>query len=291
MADQWYYAKGGKQHGPVADEAFRQMAAAGQLAPTDMVWKDGMPDWKPAREISGLLPPPAPRASSSGLIPVPTVAQTAGEPAPAAALTASAPIAGITLSLPRLSAWQLLALLGSGLLMASFVVPWWGLALYKDDKADFKDRKLMGKTLMADFAWQFSHGVDSEELNDELGKGDTKKASAWIMGWRTTAGVLGLLCGPLVLFALLGPMYLPSFTPHRTLLLGAATSVGVLSLALALSWVLGAPGRDVASLMAQGNLVGPYLQAIAAAMVAAGAGHELRMAVKPLLDQIQAALP
>ena len=54
MADvaDWYYARGDKQQGPVTLEALQALAGNGQLAATDMVWKNGTPDWKPAGEVA-----------------------------------------------------------------------------------------------------------------------------------------------------------------------------------------------------------------------------------------------
>ena len=50
MAEQWYYAKGGQQHGPINAEGLKQLAATGRLQPSDLVWREGMPAWrKPAR--------------------------------------------------------------------------------------------------------------------------------------------------------------------------------------------------------------------------------------------------
>ena len=50
MTDQWYYAKGGQQHGPINVEGLKQLAATGQLQPSDLVWREGMAAWrKPVR--------------------------------------------------------------------------------------------------------------------------------------------------------------------------------------------------------------------------------------------------
>jgi hypothetical protein len=70
MGDQWHYSRGGKQAGSVSSPELKQLAATGQLAPTDMVSKDGMPNWVSAKDIKGLfavtnsnVPPPLPPAS------------------------------------------------------------------------------------------------------------------------------------------------------------------------------------------------------------------------------------
>ena len=60
MVDQWYYAQQGQRQGPVAEDQLKQLAASGQLKPTDKVWKQGMAAWTQASEIEGLIPPPDP---------------------------------------------------------------------------------------------------------------------------------------------------------------------------------------------------------------------------------------
>ena len=55
MPDHWYYAKGDQRFGPVSEEELRQLAAAGQLARTDLAWREGMDDWVPVGQ-TGILP-------------------------------------------------------------------------------------------------------------------------------------------------------------------------------------------------------------------------------------------
>src|SRR5215472_12089124 len=57
MANEWHYTLNGQQAAaPVAAAQLKQLAASGQLKPTDLVWQDGMLDWVPARDIKGLFP-------------------------------------------------------------------------------------------------------------------------------------------------------------------------------------------------------------------------------------------
>ena len=82
----WYYARGGEQHGPVTAAQLRAMADAGQLAPDDLLWKEGMADWAPAREVRGLfasLPPAQPAPAPPEPPPAPQVVP------PAALVTAA----------------------------------------------------------------------------------------------------------------------------------------------------------------------------------------------------------
>ncbi|MBS0458383.1 MAG: DUF4339 domain-containing protein [Proteobacteria bacterium] len=69
MDEQWFYSRQGNQTGPVSMEKLRELAAAGQLSPDDMVWREGMPEWIAARTLSSVFPPrasaPAPSAPSA----------------------------------------------------------------------------------------------------------------------------------------------------------------------------------------------------------------------------------
>ena len=55
---EWYYASGGQQQGPVPLDTLRQMLAAGQVQPGDLVWTQGMPNWSPANNVPGLMDAP-----------------------------------------------------------------------------------------------------------------------------------------------------------------------------------------------------------------------------------------
>jgi len=47
----WYYAKGGSQQGPVSTEDLQAKISAGELAASDLVWRDGMKDWLPVSQL------------------------------------------------------------------------------------------------------------------------------------------------------------------------------------------------------------------------------------------------
>lgn len=55
--DQWFYARGTQQQGPVDVDTLRRMIAAGQVVGTDLAWRDGMPNWQPVSSIPELLVP------------------------------------------------------------------------------------------------------------------------------------------------------------------------------------------------------------------------------------------
>ena len=56
MAQQWYYVKDGQRQGPVTVETLKELAASGQLVPSDLVWKEGMSQWAEAHKVKGLYP-------------------------------------------------------------------------------------------------------------------------------------------------------------------------------------------------------------------------------------------
>jgi protease PrsW len=60
MNGQWYYVQNGAPAGPVGPDAFARLAVDGAVQATTYVWQEGMPAWRPAGEIPGLLPPPPP---------------------------------------------------------------------------------------------------------------------------------------------------------------------------------------------------------------------------------------
>ncbi|NIP95862.1 MAG: DUF4339 domain-containing protein, partial [Akkermansiaceae bacterium] len=50
----WYYAKDGKQEGPVSQDELQVMLQEQRLAPGVMVWREGMEDWQQAGEVPEL---------------------------------------------------------------------------------------------------------------------------------------------------------------------------------------------------------------------------------------------
>jgi hypothetical protein len=51
---EWYYAKNNVQSGPVSFEHLRALTQAGAVLGEDLVWKEGMSEWKPAWQMQGL---------------------------------------------------------------------------------------------------------------------------------------------------------------------------------------------------------------------------------------------
>jgi hypothetical protein len=67
MAEEWYYGHDGKRHGPISFDELKQLVAAGQLLPTDLAWKEGMPNWASASTVCDFsdAPPPLPSVGAT----------------------------------------------------------------------------------------------------------------------------------------------------------------------------------------------------------------------------------
>jgi len=72
----WWYTKSGERFGPHTSDELKVLAANGGLAPTDMVWKEGLTDWLQASSVKGLfagngssVPPPLPTGTRANTPP------------------------------------------------------------------------------------------------------------------------------------------------------------------------------------------------------------------------------
>jgi GYF domain 2 len=57
MSQEWYYAKGDQKQGPITSEQLKGLAKSGDLKSTDLVWTEGMPEWKQAGAGQRDIPP------------------------------------------------------------------------------------------------------------------------------------------------------------------------------------------------------------------------------------------
>ena len=104
MATRWYYGKDGVKHGPLSAAQIKKLADSGDLAPSDLVWKEGMARWVEASTVPGLFapaaaesPPEAPRADelpSTGSSPALPMPQESHSAPPSKRRTASRPPSG-----------------------------------------------------------------------------------------------------------------------------------------------------------------------------------------------------
>ena len=64
----WYYAKNGQQSGPISETQLDELACGGGIAPTTLVWRQGMKNWQPYNVVrpAEQIPPPA---AATGSVP------------------------------------------------------------------------------------------------------------------------------------------------------------------------------------------------------------------------------
>ncbi|MBO0766629.1 MAG: DUF4339 domain-containing protein, partial [Hyphomicrobiaceae bacterium] len=60
VSQPWYLARGGQQFGPISEAEMAKLVELGHLKSTDLLWRDGFPDWRPAMLV---FPPRAPSLS------------------------------------------------------------------------------------------------------------------------------------------------------------------------------------------------------------------------------------
>lgn len=70
-AQDWMFARGQQQSGPVSLPQLQQMATSGELHPNDLVWRDGMPQWVQAATVPELFAPGAAAAAPAMMSPAP----------------------------------------------------------------------------------------------------------------------------------------------------------------------------------------------------------------------------
>lgn len=56
MTGNWFVGRNGKQDGPYSWTQLRQFVEQGRVVATDLVWREGMPDWVAASSIKELFP-------------------------------------------------------------------------------------------------------------------------------------------------------------------------------------------------------------------------------------------
>jgi uncharacterized RDD family membrane protein YckC len=54
----WHYAQNGLQIGPISGDRLLELAHTGVVTPDTLIWREGMPEWKPLREAGPGVPPP-----------------------------------------------------------------------------------------------------------------------------------------------------------------------------------------------------------------------------------------
>src|SRR5215831_18712621 len=102
----WYYTRERKPLGPVTFEQLVERARAGEVAPHELVWQEGTPQWVEARAVDGLYPtpPPLPPLASSDSPATggeTTVAVADNDEEPAIEIVEEAPVSPPVLAAPE----------------------------------------------------------------------------------------------------------------------------------------------------------------------------------------------
>ena len=96
---QWFLARDGQQFGPLSDTELGKFVELGHLQPTDLLWREGFPDWRPAMVVfpprKAAMPRPVAPARPVGPLGQPTGPQR-GAREQAMARQAPAPRTGAT---------------------------------------------------------------------------------------------------------------------------------------------------------------------------------------------------
>ena len=88
---EWYLARDGQQFGPLSDVELKKFVELGHLRATDLLWRHGLPDWRPASSLfTGQRSPPPPQTARPAAGEDPRPGGETKAPAPAAGPSASA---------------------------------------------------------------------------------------------------------------------------------------------------------------------------------------------------------
>lgn len=66
MASVWFYRKGDAEFGPISSQQLKELAASGQLQPSDHIRREGMEEWAAANKAKGLFTQSPSNSESSG---------------------------------------------------------------------------------------------------------------------------------------------------------------------------------------------------------------------------------
>ena len=72
MSNDWYYATGGVQQGPIGIDELKARHAAGQIPANALIWREGMDNWIPWNQVPELAPTPEIVAGGEPGSPAPT---------------------------------------------------------------------------------------------------------------------------------------------------------------------------------------------------------------------------
>lgn len=261
MANQWYYTKDEERQGPVSAEDLKQLVQDGELLPNDLIWKEGMEDWRPASQLKGLFPADAEDPAEAETQPMPGVSSPAA--------------VGV-----RSAVWQIPQMVVATMFIVAMFLPWWSARLRGNpaeiQKAFSKDVDLgrgrirsrpdMEKLqkLWRNAGWYVrnleSVSFDFRDLPlDGPARDEEIDIRAKVWGFHSGLGLAAGFFG----FALL-PLSIMMLGWKAARAFGWVTSFLAAYLCLLLGmltvlWYFETPGYDVKPVFTQGAHIGPYL--------------------------------
>ena len=293
LASEWYYAKNGQQYGPISSREMKQLASQGTIQAGDVVWKDGMPEWRPADEIKGLIPEQ----------------EQLPELTPVDESESREPRSRQSRSHRRGLFGPLILILASIPMIAAMFLPWWSLRMRpigdeKKAKGNWA-RSQAGILAMKERELDsFLKRIESSQVSTEedeqqerqigirfikaakksrkwwtanLKTGDTSfasrikelakqadkdkklslKISHW--GWSDGCAIMGLIFGLVVLLFTILFLSVPPMRDWSWIMSIIATVMGIIAIIFSLIWVFTAPSLDVKKVLDQGTSIGPWL--------------------------------
>jgi|GEM_PF-3027265 len=142
----WFYSIDGRQQGPVSFAELKRLAHTFQLSGYDLVWKEGMRDWKPAGDIDGLFEGTAFKKSSRSTAATSAGTSTTADPVRRPASIWDAVLDGVQLQFPVRSLDLLMDTIitaGSiGVVVTMLIVP--GFIIYTGIKEDSLNLVILG---------------------------------------------------------------------------------------------------------------------------------------------------
>lgn len=165
----------------------------------------------------------------------------------------------------------ILLFIGSAVLIAAYVVPWWSLTASEPPKPSRKgyepsDEEIQAFNKLERRAFEIAE-VTKEQLPDIRKRASsihayttnqTTKMTVCIWGWNTGTALFGLVVAGLITVAVIVSWTVPLLHDWGWIASVVAAVCGGILAILALVWVVEMPSADVAGFLSQGTLLGPY---------------------------------
>jgi hypothetical protein len=191
--------------------------------------------------------------------------------------------------------WGIVLLVGAGLLLSAFVVPWWRYSVTKTEpnlspsaaKGLMEESKALAKEIMDNAEWFRDH-LSSKQL----AKRDSEPPfSIKLWGWNTVAGTMGLLAGLLVIPAVLLPWFLQVLRRWSWIgSIAAGIVTGLVVVIFSLMW-FGSPSGSVSGITWMGPFIGPYLALVGGAVLLVGGSVDAILGLVAFVAEGKANLP